>query len=113
MAPWLLPALKAVLPHLGTIVSAAAPVFTRKSGPAEASQALLLQQQITELQAAAAQNDEHVRALAAQLQEMVGALEQAAAQAEARLRRAVWAAVFAGAAAGAVITVILVAFLPR
>ena len=95
MAAWIIPALKAVLPHVGTIISAAAPVFTRKRGEAAANQALL-QEQIGELQAAASQNAAHVRELAAQLQTTVAALEQAAETAESRLRRAF---VFCAAAA--------------
>lgn len=87
MAAWLIPALKAVLPHIGTIISAAAPVFTNKKADAAANQALLLQQQITELQSAASQNAAHIKELAAQLQSTVAALEQAASIAEARLRR--------------------------
>lgn len=87
MAAWFLPALKAVLPHVGTIISVAAPVFTRKSADA-ASEAQLVRQQIAELQAAAAQNANHIKALAEQLQGTVGALHQAAAIAETRLRRA-------------------------
>jgi hypothetical protein len=86
MAAWLIPALKAVLPHVGTIISTAAPVFTRKRDDA-ASQGLL-QQQITELQAAASQNAANIRELAAQLQETLAALEQGAAIAERKLRRA-------------------------
>ncbi|MEJ2176043.1 MAG: hypothetical protein P8Y76_14375, partial [bacterium] len=66
MAAWLIPALKAVLPHVGTIVSAATPVFTKKTEATASNQALLLQQQITELQAAASQNAAHVRELAEQ-----------------------------------------------
>ena len=88
MPAWLLPALKAVLPHIATIISAAAPVFTRKNADAVANQALLLQQQITELQSAASQNAAHIKELAAQLQNTVAALEQAASIAEAKLRRA-------------------------
>jgi len=90
MAPWLIPALKAVLPHVGTIISAAAPVFTSKSGKSAgtvANQAALLQRQITELQSAASQNAGHIKELAAQLQSTVTALEQAACVAEAKLRR--------------------------
>lgn len=88
MPAWLIPALKAVLPHIGTIISAAAPVFTRKNADAVANQTLLLQQQITELQSAASQNAAHIKELAAQLQSTVAALEQAASIAEARLTRA-------------------------
>src|SRR6267143_980415 len=88
MPAWLLPALKAVLPHIAAIISAAAPVFTRKNADAVANQTLLLQQQITELQSAASQNAAHIKELAEQLQSTVAALEQAVSIAEAKLRRA-------------------------
>jgi hypothetical protein len=87
MAAWFLPALKAVLPHVGTLITVAAPVFTRKSAEA-ANQVQLVQQQIAELQAAASQNAGNIKALAEQLQVTVSALHQAAAIAETRLRRA-------------------------
>jgi hypothetical protein len=88
MPAWLLPALKAVLPHIGTIISAAAPVFTRKNADAVA---------ITELQSAASQNAAHIKELAEQLQSTVAALEQAASIAEAKLRRALFVCVAATA----------------
>jgi hypothetical protein len=88
MATWLIPALKAVLPHIGTIISAASPVFTKKKADAAPNQTALLQQQITELQAAASQNTAHIKELASQLQSTVAALEQAAAAAETKLHRA-------------------------
>ena len=87
MAAWLIPALKAVLPHIGTIISAATPVFTKKSIDAAANQAVLLQQQISELQSAVSQNADNVKELAAQLQTTVAALEQAALIAQANLKR--------------------------
>jgi hypothetical protein len=87
MAAWLLPALKVVLNNLPAIASVAVPVFTRKSTEA-ANQAQLVQQQIAELQSAASQNAQNVKALAEQLQGTVAALQQAAAIAETRLRRA-------------------------
>lgn len=87
MADWLLPALKAVLPHVGTIISAAAPVFTRKRAADAQSQAELLQQQVAELQSAVSKNAENIRELAAQLQATVAAIDQAATAAEARFRR--------------------------
>jgi hypothetical protein len=88
MATWLIPALKAVLPHIGTIISAASPVFTKKKADTAApNQTALLQQQITELQAAASQNAAHIKELAAQLQSTVAALEQAAAAAEVKMHR--------------------------
>jgi uncharacterized protein YlxW (UPF0749 family) len=88
MAAWLVPALKAVLPHVATIISAAAPVFTNKRAEAVANQTQLLQQQIAELQSAASQNAAHIKELAAQLESTVTALEEAASLAESRLRRA-------------------------
>jgi hypothetical protein len=84
MASWLLPALKAILPHVGSIVDAAKPVFTRKKLESGTD----VQQQIAELQSAASQNAEHVKELAEQLQSTVAALEQSAIIAESRLRRA-------------------------
>lgn len=89
MASWLIPTLKAILPHVSDVVSAVKPVFTRKKTELAAQPGDLVQQQIAELQAAAAQNADHIKELAAQLQSTVAALEQAAALAEARLRRAV------------------------
>lgn len=87
MAPWIIPALKAVLPHIGKIISAASPVFTKKSADTAANQAALLQRQIGELQAAVAQNTGNIKELAGQLQTTLAALGQAAAMAEASLRR--------------------------
>lgn len=89
MAAWLIPALKAILPHIGDIVSMAKPVFTRKGADAAADQTALLQKQITELQTAASQNAANIKELAEQLQRTLTALEQAGALAEARLRRVV------------------------
>src|SRR3569833_1763814 len=84
------PAKKAVLPHESTIVYATAPAFTKKKAVevmAIINETALVQQQFGELQTAAAQNAAHIKELAAQLQSTVGALEEAAAIAETRLRR--------------------------
>jgi soluble cytochrome b562 len=108
MAAWLIPALKAVLPHLGTIISAAAPAFTKKKVDAMADQTLLLQQQISELQSAASQNSAHIKELAAQLQSTVAALEQAASVAESKLRRAFLLCVAATALSAISLSVALV-----
>ncbi len=70
MAGWLVPALKAVLPHLGSIVSAARPVFS-ESGTAK---------QIEELQSAVAQNTADLKALAGELETAIKALDGAAAR---------------------------------
>jgi len=96
MASWIIPALKAVLPHVKTIYDTAAPVFTKKKVEAVPDPALL-QQQIGELQSAAAQNTAHVKELAAQLQSTVAALQEAAQLAEHRMRRVTILASVAGA----------------
>ena len=111
MAAWLIPALKAVLPHIATIIAAAAPVFTRKG--ADAANQALLQQQIAELQSAASQNAQHIRELAAQLQSTVAALEQGAAIAEAKLRRAILVCVAAAVVSAVSLGIALVLLLPR
>lgn len=109
MPGWLVPALKAVLPHVGTIISAAAPAFTRRTGDPSATPTSLMQQQIAELQTAAAQNDAHVRELAEQLQATLSALERSAALAEQRLVRATWVASAAGVVAVAALAAALFA----
>jgi acetyl-CoA acetyltransferase len=96
MATWVLPALKAVLPHVGTIISAALPVFTRKTDGAQAT----LHQQIAELQSAASQNTAYIKELATQLHSTAAALELAAEAADARLRKAVALAFTSLAVAG-------------
>ena len=88
MAAWFIPALKAILPHVGTIVGAAAPVFTRKTAEKEADPLVLVGKQVAELQAAAARNAEDTKALASQLQGIVATLEKAAGDTESRLKRA-------------------------
>jgi hypothetical protein len=87
---WFVPAVKAILPYVGSIVAAALPVFTtRKSDEAAATQAQLLQQQIAELQSAASQNAVHIKELAGQLQKTAAALELGASLAEPKYRRIV------------------------
>lgn len=89
MYAWLLPAIKAVLPHVGTIVAAALPVFkSRRIDEREAPpEDVVLQQQIIELQEVASQNATHIKELAEQLAQMVVTLERAAIENERRYRR--------------------------
>ena len=97
MAAWLIPAVTAILPFVSPIVSAALPVFTtRKPDAPVQDPSGVLQQQITELQAAASQNALHVKGLAEQLQKTVTALEAAAALAESRFRHLMAFAVVSG-----------------
>jgi hypothetical protein len=112
VASWLIPALKAVIPHVGDILSAAKPVFTKKrpeAVPGAGSGAYdLVQQQIAELQAAASQQSAHIKELAAQLENTVAALEKAAHIAEERLRRVL---IFTAVSAALSIAALGVAFL--
>ncbi len=85
MPAWLMPALKAVLPHVGTIISAASPAFTRKTD--ERNPSALLQEQIAELQAAATANDANIKELAREMRKTVELLDAGVARAEARHQR--------------------------
>ena len=80
-ATWLV-ALKAVLPYLEPIANVAMPLFTKKKADAVPNQMELLQQQISELQAASSANAERIKELAEQLKVIVAALEQAGSNAE-------------------------------
>jgi len=115
MASWLLPALKAVLPHVGDLVTAAKPVFTRRKAQpgTPASDASLAQQQIAELQAATAQNATHIKELASKLQSTVAALEIAAQLTESRLRRALIVCALAAGVSVAALCVALFTLLAR
>ena len=114
MAAWLIPAVKAILPFISPIVSAALPVFTtRKPDAPMPDPSGVLQQQITELQTAASQNALHVQELAEQLQKTVAALETAAALAESRFRRLMAFAAVSGVLALAALGVSLFALFPR
>jgi DNA anti-recombination protein RmuC len=80
--PWLTVG-KLVLGNLDTIMNVVRPGFTRKKLDENSERAELLNQQIAELQAAAASNAEQIKQLAAQLKEIVGALAQSAAEVSA------------------------------
>lgn len=114
MAAWLIPAVKAILPYLSPIIAATMPVFSsRKGGEAAATQASLVQQQITELQSAASQNAAHVKELAEQLRNTVAALEQGALIAESRFRRTTALCVVATAVSVVAICISCIAFFGR
>ena len=104
MPAWLWPAVKLILPHVGNIVAAAKPAFTKKA-ETSAGEGGVVQQQIAELQSAASQNAAHIKELAEQLRLTVGALEQAAVETEKRMRRAYTLAAGALAVAIAAIAV--------
>ena len=107
MLSWIISAPKSRL----TIYDTAAPVFTKKKAEALPDPTPLLQQQISELQSAAAQNTTHVKELAAQLQSTVAALQEGAQLAEHRLRRVTIIAAVAAALSVASLLIAVVAVL--
>ena len=72
-----------VLGNLDAIMRVVRPGFTRKKTGDAPDRNALLDQQIAELQAAAASNAEQIRQLAEQLKEVVSALAQSAAEVSA------------------------------
>lgn len=99
--PWLAVG-KVVLGNLDTIISVVKPAFTRKPVDAVPGQAELVNQQIAELQNACAGNAEQIKALAADLKQVVTALDEAAlklAAARAQVRLLSMVAVITSAVA--------------
>lgn len=84
--PWLAVG-QLVLTNLDTIIGVVKPAFTRKKVEGLPSQTDLLNQQILELQAAASSNADQIRQLAAQLKEVVAALELAARSAQSERQK--------------------------
>ena len=80
--PWLAVG-SLVLGNLDKIMAVVRPGFTRKKIETLDTQTDLLNQQIAELQSAAAANAEQIKVLAGQLKDVVAALEQAALSAAA------------------------------
>lgn len=80
--PWLVVG-QLVLGNLDKIIGVVKPAFTRRQAESP-SQLALVNQQIAELQTAAAFNAEQTAALARQLKDVVGALEQAGLEAAAQ-----------------------------
>lgn len=113
MAGWLIPTLKAVIPHVGDIINAAKPAFTKRKAEPAANQGDLVQQQIGELQAAVSQQSAHIKELAAQLENTVTAIEKAALLAEERLRRVLIFTAVAAAISVVALGIALVAAIAR
>jgi len=84
MALWL-PVLKASLPYITQIVTAAIPAFTRKSSGEMSDD--LVARQISELQSAATSNAESVKGLATQLKETIETIDAGAPSFQAELIR--------------------------
>ncbi len=85
MAAWI-PILKASLPYLTQVITAAIPAFTRK--PPNVPPAEVVPVQIAELQTAVTQNAESLKALAVQLKETIERIESGSGGVQQELRRA-------------------------
>jgi hypothetical protein len=83
MAVWL-PLLKASLPYITQIVTAAIPAFTAKSSADKPSE--VVPTQIAELQSAVTHNAEAVKALATQLKGTIEGIDTGAAKLEQEIR---------------------------
>jgi hypothetical protein len=83
MAAWL-PALKASLPYITQVVTAAIPMFTSK--PENANSTALVPQQIEELQVAVVENAEKVQGLATQMQNNLESLSSGASDLQREMR---------------------------
>jgi hypothetical protein len=112
MPAWIIPALKAILPHIGTIVAVAAPAFTKKPTATSPDPMRTLQQQITELQAAASTSDAQIKALAEQLRTAITTLEAGAETIEQRQRSQMRIAVAAVGIGVCAVGIALFALLP-
>ncbi len=88
MPAWL-PAVKAVLPFVAQIVTAAIPVFTKKERAGTDD----IARQIAELQEAVTHNAESVKVLATQLQEVINDIGAAGIEKDIRINR--WLAIAA------------------
>lgn len=84
MAAWL-PIIKTALPVIGQIVNIAGPILTKKSGSADKE--ALMAKQIEELQAAATQNSDSVKALAEQVKTTFEGIDAAASELQKKLDR--------------------------
>lgn len=82
--PLWIPALKAALPYVTTIVTSAIPVFTARKEQEKAND--LVGRQIAELQAAVTANAASVKLLAEQFQRTLNAVEQGAGSLEQKLQ---------------------------
>jgi hypothetical protein len=110
MAAWL-PVIKASLPYVTQIVTAAIPAFTSKSANTPPDE--VVPKQIEELQAAVTHNAEAVKGLATQLKETIEAIDQSAVRLEAELARqrrmTLFAVLIAAVSAAIAITAVVVA----
>lgn len=82
MAGWI-PVLKASLPYVTQVVTAALPAFTSKPAPGQPED--VVPRQIAELQSAVTHNAESVKTLATQLKEAIEGIDAGAADLQRQL----------------------------
>ena len=83
MAAWL-PAVKAILPYLTQIVTAAIPAFTKKADKTGTED--ITRNQISELQDAVTHNAESLKILATQLQQVINDIDSGSAKIEKEIK---------------------------
>jgi hypothetical protein len=83
MVAWI-PAVKAILPFLAQIVTAAIPAFTTKADKTGTDE--LTRNQIAELQEAVTHNAESLKTLAAQLQQFINGIDAGSAKIEKEIK---------------------------
>ena len=96
----IIPILKAVLPHVAKIATAAIPAFTSRTDPAKVDP--VVAQQIGELQQAATHNAESIQVLADKLQQSIASIDEGANRMQQeieQLRRWLMISVFIGSLA--------------
>ncbi len=104
MAPWLA-AVKALLPYVTQIVTAAIPVFTRK--PDKIDREEVIPNQVVELQEAVTHNVESLKILATQLQQVITGIETDSVRIDRELQTVKRLAVIAIALSGAAVCLLL------
>lgn len=89
MAVQILPIVKAVAPYVADIAKIAIPIFTSKKPPSAPEETkpdpVIITQQIEELQQAASQNAQSVKAIAENLQKALEKIEDAAQEADRKI----------------------------
>lgn len=108
MAAWLL-TIKAILPYVTQIVTAAIPAFTKKMDRGEADK--IIPSQISELQDAVTHNAESIKVLAAQLQQFISGIDTGSVKIEKDIKTIKQLSIFAIAISAFAIILWLISWL--
>lgn len=92
MAAWLA-TIKAILPYVTQVLTATIPAFTKKLDRDDAGK--VIPDQIAELQKAVTHNAESIKILAAQLQQLISAIDTGSSKVEKKIRIMNWLSIVA------------------